>query len=218
MNKLPATLEVGIVFSLLIAFTPISHANTILDNLSDTIPGSLTPNNALAQVFTMPSYSGDLSQLELKLDPQFVASESVNVYLDTTTSGAPTSGLGTLLGTASSSTSGNQVITLSLSSQPLLSAGISYAIVIKQETGQVFWDYTTAGGSGGDGTLGGIYSSLTSGSSWSSADSGDFVLMDLEVTPVPEVPMTGAFMGFCALAIAVGHRLRRKSGSFFQVD
>ena len=34
--------------------------------------------------------------------------------------------------------------------------------------------------------------------------------MMFELQTVPQVPMTGAFMGFGVLAIAVGHALRRK--------
>ena len=39
------------------------------------------------------------------------------------------------------------------------------------------------------------------------------MIMDLEVTSVPESSITGGFMGFGALAIAVGQRLLRKKVS-----
>jgi hypothetical protein len=96
MKDFPATLRVGIECFLFAAFISVSQAGIIWDNSSDTTGGSITPNSGLAQTFTMPSYSGDLSQLKLNLD--FNTAGSVKVYLDTTTSGAPTTGTGTSLG------------------------------------------------------------------------------------------------------------------------
>ncbi len=209
----------GIVFSALIVSTSISRAAVIVDNLSYGGNGSEYSGSvsSYAQVFTMPGgppAPAYLDKLEVNLTLD-VQPGNVNFYLYTTTSGGVPTGSGTLLGTSPTLSSGpNQNVMISLVNSPSLSSGTSYAIVMTENAGVVAWDATSTSGAGsGTGTLpsgGGIYT--YNGTAWTSAYSGYSFQMDVEtgMTPVPEVPTTGAFMGFGALTIAVGHSLRRK--------
>jgi hypothetical protein len=123
---------------------------------------------------------------------------------------APTT-LAAVLGSVTTTSAGNPVtIAVNLTSNPLFTAGGSYAIALAYPatpSASLSWDYTTTAGSGGTGSLGGLYYSFNSGSTWT-AYGGGALQMNLQTTPVPEVPMTGMVMGFGALAIALGRKLR----------
>jgi len=194
-------LGVGAAFLALCAFNPVSRADVIVNNLPGngfTSAGSSGQGTlSLGEVFT-PGSDESLSSVTLSLN--FSASDSASVYLYDTSSGAPT-GTGTLLGSVSQSSS----IINGLNNA--LTGGTAYAIVLGPENspGNMSWNNTTTTGSGGTGSLGGAYS--FDGVNWNQNTGINF---QMEVSAVPEVPMTGVVMGFGALAIAVGGTLRRK--------
>ena len=202
---------VGAVLLALCAFTPVSRADVIVDNtgaVSQFVSGS-----SFAQVFTMSGTSGNLSSLTLNLDV-VGSGGSAQIDLYNVSAGAPTT-LATALGTVSGTGGGNLVLAnVTLGSNPLLTAGSSYAIVLDypaSPNGSLAWNYESGHASGGDGSLGSIYLSANSGATWGVYGiRADSMQMNLQTTPVPEVPMTGVVMGFGALAIALGHTLRRK--------
>jgi hypothetical protein len=194
----------------LCAFTPVSRADVIVDNtgaVSQFVSGS-----SFAQVFTMSGTSGNLSSLTLNLDV-VGSGGSAQIDLYNVSAGAPTT-LATALGTVSSASTGSSVLAaVSLSSNPLLTAGGTYAVVMEYPStpsGSLAWNYTTGNASGGTGSFGGIYFSTDHGANWNVYSTLNAMQMNLQTTPVPEVPMTGVVMGFGALAIALGHTLRRK--------
>jgi len=201
-------LGLGATVLVFCAFTPVSRADVIVNNMGDARFSNYDSSSAeIAQVFTMSGTSGNLSSLTLSLDSTLGG--TANVYLFTTSSGAPT-GAATILGTVTAGTSGNrQSISVSSLNGVTLTAGSSYAIALAQNS-TVRWDNTLTTGSGGTGSLGAIYTSGNSGATWAFNSGVVFMQMNLQITPVPEVPMTGAVMGFGVLAIAVGGTLRRK--------
>jgi len=198
---------VGAVLLGLCAFTPVSRADVIINNMP---PGETTlapiSGATVGQVFTMssPNGSGTLSSLTLEL--YSTSGGIVNVDLYNAPSGAPT-GSAILLGTVTAGTSGNQAIGVSSLNHYSLAVGTQYAIVLEQ-SGSVSWDFTSSTASLGYGTLGTIYTSVNSGVTWGAYGGSGGMQMNLQTTPVPEVPMTGVVMGFGALAIALGRKLR----------
>ena len=199
--------RVGAVLLVLCAFHQVSRADIIVDNTgydSGSSPGAAQT----AQVFTMGSSDGNISSLTLVFNTMHsTGSEDVQVW-NATSGGPPTSSLYDL---GNISFSGNAAITITIdpSSNPLLlSANGTYAIVIGATgpTG-LQWDYSSNSGTpGGTGQFGGGYLNF---GDWIPTGGNPFV-MNLQTSPVPEVPTTGAVMGFGALAIALGHTLRRK--------
>ena len=220
---LAPSIRAAAVLLALCAFTTVSRAD-VINNLPPGVATAISGNGGglpIAQVFTMSgSDSGTVSSLTLSLD--FVVdnpSETVTVSLFNVSGGVPTSGSGTVLGTfdASSFSSGSpQNITLTLSSNPALSAGASYAIALEVPSGgSVNWNATSTSATGGTATsLGGIYGNTAADGSgtWTATGYSGLVYaqMDLQISSVPEVPLTGTVMGFGAVAIAVGLTLRRK--------
>ena len=198
---------VGVVLMAFCAFTPVSRADVIVDNTGATTFTHLG-GAPVAQVFTMPGYSGDISSLTLELCS--AAGGTANVDLYNVSGGVPT-GSATLLGTVTAGIGDKQVISVSSLNNVTLTAGDSYAIAL-DVSGPVSWDYTQSSAAGGDGTFGSIFT--YDGVNWNTYAGGTLQL-GLQTTPVPEVPMTGAVMGFGALAVALGHTLRRKLSSVF---
>ena len=197
---------VGAVLLALCAFTPVSRADVIVDNTGATTLSTVFggPGHQIAQVFTMSGTSGNISSLALLLDSTTAGTYTLNVDLYATSSGAPT-GLATFLGTVTASTTGDRQLigVSSLTSGVTLTPGTQYAVALEQN-GNLQWDYTSTSG------VGPIYYSLDAGSTWTVYGSPGNMQMNLQTTPVPEVPVTGVVMGFGALAIAVGGTLRRK--------
>jgi hypothetical protein len=195
----------GAVLMALCAFAPVSRASVIVDNTADTVAGNAyTTSFSQALVFTMPNYSGTISSLMLELAAGTSGTENVEIY--SVSFGVPT-GSGTLIGTVSSGLTG--LISVSLTSSPILSASTSYAIALMQSANGAAWEYTTTSANpGGDpnASVGSLY--YYSGA-WN-VESGQYTEMKLQTTPVPEVPVTGVVMGFGALAIALGRTLRGK--------
>jgi hypothetical protein len=198
---------VGAVLLALCAFTPASHADVIINNTGDALAGyAFQSFDPLAQVFTMSSASGTITSLTVDLRVYSAGSASIDLY--STTLGVPNTLISTLGTVSPASTGGVVPVTLSLSSNPLLTLGTSYAIVLETPTsGQIGLDTTATSSSGGDvpTTLGSLY---YNNGTWTSI--GNYWQMNLQTTPVPEVPITGVVMGFGVLAIALGHTLRRK--------
>ena len=194
---------VGVALLALLAFTSILRADVVtLNNTGGSSDGSTigTSGGWIAEQF-QTGVGGDLTGLALQLN--FTAASSANVYI--------TSDLSTftLVGTVSSGTVGNnQIISLSLLTNPYLAAGTSYLIALEPSNASVAWDYTRNSASGGDGVFQGNVYSQNSGVNWNGYDQGAYMQMNLTV--VPEVPKTGMVMGFGALAIAMGETLRRK--------
>ena len=196
---------VGTLILAFCSFVPLSRASVIVDNTGGT--SSVFPTFPLAQVFTMPSdTSGNVSALTLVLGS--FTSGSAEVYIYATAGGSPANpyGAGQDLYDLGSVTAGSGVVTISDTSA-LLSSSSTYAIVM-QPAGSSTWDYTTSSGNSGSGSLGGFF--YFSGGIWNQNPSGNYLQMDLEVSPVPEMPITGVVIGFGALAIGMGHALRRK--------
>lgn len=202
----------GVALLFLFTYVPLSRAEVIINNTGDSLGSYVlkTGNPPLAQVFTMSGTSGNLSSLTVEL--RVYGAGSVNIDLYSAASGGAPISLLSALGTVSSATIGDQSFTLSLQNNPLLTAGGTYAIVLETPTsGQFGWQATATSASGGTGTLGDNY--YYSGGSWSVASAGYYWQMNLQTTPIPEVPITGAVMGFGALALAVGRTLHRKHRS-----
>jgi hypothetical protein len=204
--NLASRCSVGAVLLAFCAFAPVSRADVIVDNTSATTLTTIfgSTGQQVAQVFTMSGTSGNISSLALLLDSTTAGTYTLNVDLYATSSGAPT-GLATFLGTVTASTTGDrQLISVSsLTSGVTLTPGTQYAVALEQN-GVLQWDYTATSG------VGPIYYSLNAGSSWTAYGASGNMQMNLQTTPVPEVPVTGVVMGFGALAIALGHTLRRK--------
>jgi hypothetical protein len=203
----------GVALLAFCAFIPVSRAEVIINNLTYTADGQINfSTDPIGQVFTMSGTSGDkISSLTLAL--HFYSAGSANIELYNTSAGVPT-GAGILLGTASSASVGNYNIALSLINTPQLNANTTYAIVLDTPTSGAIGiavenGSTSPSDSGGTGTLGGIYHH--NNGSWTEDTADDFYdYWRMNLTAVPEVPMTGAVMGFGILALAVGGTLRRK--------
>ena len=197
----------GAILLGLCAFTPVSRAAVIVNNTGN--PSTTLSGATVAQVFTMSGTSGNLSSLALTLDINSAGTAAVDLF-NVDGGGAPTT-LAAVLGSVTTTSAGNPVtVAVNLTSNPLFTAGGSYAIALAYPaipSASLSWDYTTTAGSGGTGSLGGLYYSFNSGSTWT-AYGGGALQMNLQTTPVPEVPMTGVVMGFGALAIALGRKLR----------
>jgi hypothetical protein len=197
---------VGAIVLTLCAFTPVSRADVVINNLGDSIAAhELNSGDPLAQVFTITASSaGDLSTLTLQL--YSTAGGTANVYLYNTSSDVPTGSAIATLGSVTAGTSGSQQVAVDAGGGSVnpynLTAG-TYAIVLG--TGSLAWDstITTASGSGS------LPSDMLyyNGTSWLSQDTAFGQML---LSTVPEVPMTGMVMGFGGLAIALGHTLRRK--------
>jgi hypothetical protein len=196
---------VGAVLLALCAFTPVSRADVIVDNTgaatATTVFGGT--GDQIAQVFTMSGTSGNISSLTLLLDSTTAGTHTLNVDLYNVSSGVPT-GLATFLGTVTANTTGDRrfISVSSLASGVTLTPGTQYAVALEQN-GVLQWDYTSTSG------VGPIYYTIGAGP-WTAYGSSGNMQMNLQTTPVPEVPVTGVVMGFGALAIAVGGTLRRK--------
>lgn len=114
------------------------------------------------------------------------------------------------LGTLAVGTGGVQLLTLSGASLTTenLAANTVYGIQITGTT-SIGWDWTSSSA-----TANGSSGSIT-GFAWGNS-SGNYSqgvgYTELAVSVVPEVPMTGMFMGLGALVVVVGHTLRRKGG------
>ena len=200
----------GAVMLALFAFIPVSQAQDVIVNNTGASVLSVS-GTPFAQVFTMSGTSGTISSLTLELNSTGGGTATVSLY--SVSSGTPTSLLYNL-GTVTAGTSGNnQLIAVSSLNNVSLSAGTQYAIAMQYpSSGSIGWDAVTSTASGGDApSLGGQY--LEIGSVWFLYNQNNSFQMDLQTTPVPEVPVTGAVMGFGALAIALGHTLRRKLGA-----
>jgi hypothetical protein len=190
----------GAVLLALCAFAPISRADVIIDNTGQTTLGFVVTSFPQAQVFTMSGTSGNISSLTLLLNAGSAGTANVDLY--SVSGSAPNSFISTI-GTIDSAASGS--VAVSLSGNPLLSSSTSYAVVLEPGNGSS-WNYTTTSANAGDGSVGSLY--YFNGGTWN-VEIGQYVQMNLQTTPVPEIPITGAVMGFGALAIAFGRTLRR---------
>ncbi|HEY5041760.1 MAG TPA: hypothetical protein VIK53_07125 [Verrucomicrobiae bacterium] len=185
----------------LCVFTSVSYADIVVDNTGDTHDATGSSGVTFAQVFTMGT-AGNISSLTLSLS----GSASSEVYVYSATSGSSPSsaynGLGNALYDLGNVSASSPTIT---GLNDSLSAGGTYAIVLALSGSQ--WNLTTSSSIVTDNgsSIGGLY--YDNAGTWSGLG-GDFAQMNLAA--VPEVPMTGAVMGFGVLAIAVGATLRRK--------
>jgi len=198
---------VGAVVLALWAFAPVSSdaLETIVNNTGSSSASYLA--NPFAQVFTMSGTSGNINNLTLELNVITTGSAEVDLY--SVSSGAPGSLLQNLGNVTAVITGNSQSIAVGSVNQYLLAAGTQYAIVLQNpSSGLIGWDNTSSAVSGGTGTLGLAY--FNNAGNWSTVPDNNYFQMNLMTTPVPEVSMTGAVMGFGALAIALGHTLRRK--------
>jgi len=185
----------------LCAFTPVSRADVAVNNEGYSSGGGLNGANELAQEFTMSGTGGSLSSLTLDLLITGGSGTAAVSVFNVNGSGVPTTLLA-IVGTINVASSGDNAV--SLISYPLLTGSASYAIVLQPSAAATAWEYTATAGSGGSGSLGGAY--FYSGAWYQFG--GNYLQMSLSTTPVPEVPMTGLVMGFGALAIALGRKLR----------
>jgi len=195
--------DVGAVVLALCALTPVSRAGVIINNTGSNFSffhGADPGGDPLAQVFTMSGTSFD--SLILQLQSTAGGSASVDLY-NVNGSDVPTTLL-QHLGTVTTGTSGDgQLLSVGSFSVSGLTSGNQYAIVLQVPTsGSLAWDVIDSAGS-----LPAPVQYNSGG--WISAP-GNYFQMDLELTAVPEVPMTGAVIGFGALAIGLGHTVRRK--------
>lgn len=202
---------VGAVVVALCAFTPVSRADVIVDNLPDAGGAGTFPTltaygqglGYLAEVFTMSSANGDLGSVTLNLN--FYGADSATVYIyNTSVSGAPTTPLDTIGTVTSSGAIANDHVTISGLN---IALNGTYAIVLGPDngSGDMTWNGAAAGYVG-SGSQGGAF--FYGGASWNQYGGGMNFQMNLQTTPVPEVPVTGVVMGFGALAIALGRKLR----------
>jgi hypothetical protein len=183
-----------------LACASTSHAAVILNNQTDTPVGPLA--GGAAQEFVMTTVSGTLTSITLSLSGAGIG--NVFVYDTTGAGGSPGSSLYSL-GTISAGSS-----TIS-GLNDLLAGGVTYAIVLNANATALAWSYTSdstvvaTGGASLPATRFYTGSGPTFGGPF-----GDYGQMSISVTPVPEVPITGAVMGFGVLAVAMGTTLRRK--------
>jgi hypothetical protein len=195
----------GAVLLALCAFATVSRADVVVNNTGGN--SSYSGGVALGEVFTMSGTSGDLASLVLQLFSS--AGGVAEVDLFSISSGAPSSELYDL-GNVTVGAGNNQLVSVtSLPNNVLLNANTTYAIVLEApSSGSLAWDGISGTASGGTGpALGGEY--YESGAVWFSSNPNASFQMNLQTTtPVPEVPMTGVVMGFGALAIALGRKLR----------
>ena len=199
-------LGVGAALLALCAFTTVARAdliNTLTASTTTQVSG--TP---FAQVFTMVGSDGNISSLILELSS--VVGGTANVDLYDVSAGAPGSLLQILGSVTAAAVGDNQQITINPLNSYTLIQNTQYAIVLQNPTsGSIAWDDVAGTASGGAApALGGEY--YYNGSAWNTWNAGRSFQLDLQTTPVPEVPMTGMVMGFGALAIAIGRNLRRK--------
>jgi|SRR5208282_5870325 len=214
MYILASRCGVGAVFLALCAFTPASRADvTVINNSGDTSDGGSVVaadgggGTAWAQTFLSGS-SGQISSLTLTLAASSGSME-VDLYA-VADSGSGPSGTAVDIGSVAAGTGIVTLNNVNVSANPLTS-GDYYAIALQPAgsgSDSISWNATATSASGGSGTLYEIYKNT--GSGWVYSSSTPYLQMDLSVTPVPEVPLTGVVMGFGALAIAVGSSLRRK--------
>ena len=207
--------RMGAVLLVLCAFTPVSRAD-LINNLSKSdgsgtyATASRTDTGIVGeweQVFIMPAASGtfSISSLTLELYSSSTGQGNVELYSVTGSGGSAVFTDQGSIGSVSVVSSGDwQQILVNPGSATLNGNSQEYAVGLTTTSGQISWDFTTVTGSGGGGTLGDQYNEQY--------DYNDnHFQMGLVVTPVPEVPMTGLVIGFGALAIALGHTLRRKT-------
>jgi len=202
--------KAGAVLVVLCAFTTGSRADVIqVDNTANT-PQSFDDATFdwYAQVFTTTTSAGNFSSLTLELNATVGSTAFIDLY---------SSDLTTVdqlhLGIVTASSTGDQQITpVTILNNYSLAPNTSYAIVLESTTsGSIAWDFNSLDNNNvfeGNGSLGGNYNSYQGGPEWDPNYHGSYELGI--TTPVPEVPTTGAVMGFGALAIALGHTLRRK--------
>ena len=199
-------LGIGAALLALFVFTSASHASVVIvNNLSNPLSGVSAPNYGFAQDFSTGTGSGLISSVTLVLNIDTVNSVGVYIYNASADPTGPT-GSGTLLGTITATATGNhQQYTLSGPSLATYSftAGSDYGIVIATSS-SIQWNYDNP--NTGFTGVGAFLDPYWYDSGWH-AGAGAF---GLGVDVVPEVPMTGMFMGIGALAIAAGHTLRRK--------
>jgi hypothetical protein len=210
----------GAVLLVLRAFTTSSHADVAIVNNTGTPDNNLPIiSQQQAQTFT-PSSSATIGSLSLQLNiislSGGTASAVVELYTFTGSgNGDGNNGLSFTdlgqLGTVNATSTGDQQV---LGIVPLngsilsLNANQQYAIgLMIPSSGSIGWDFTSTTGSG-SATVGDTYNYNSSSSTWFDNGPGAYFQLDLE--PVPEIPMTGIVMGFGVLAIAAGHTLRRK--------
>ena len=185
---------VGAVVLALCAFTSASRADAeIVVNTSQTTEGYSTAAVPEAVLFTISS-AANIGSLTLVLS----GSGSSDAYVYNAPSGAIASYGTALYNLGSISASSPTISGLNDS----LSAG-EYAIVLANSGST--WGFTTSSTYSGSATSFGE-SAYWNGTSWV----GQSLYFQMDLEPVPEVPMTGMVMGFGALAIAVGGTLRRK--------
>lgn len=201
-------LAVGAIMLAFFAFTSSSRADveTVVNNLGSS--GTYVSGFPLGQVFTMSSTAGELNSLTLQMYANPPGGAEIDLY--TVSSGQPNSLL-SVLGSITTSVTGNgQNLAVVLTSFPNLTADTQYAIVVQSpSSGLLAWDQVNNTSSGGTGSaLGGQY--YESGGVWYLRSDVNSFQMELQTTPVPEVPATGLVMGIGVLAIAVGNILRRK--------
>jgi hypothetical protein len=202
---------VGAVALALCAFTPASRADV---DLLNNLPGAggagtyttqssyVQGGGSLAQQFKVAS-AANISSVTLSLVVSVADSASVYLYDVTTGSGLPL-GLtgGTLLGSVNQSSFSITGLNVAVNNSD------TYAIILGPDVnGHMSWNATANSGNtvAGATVNGGYYNN---GLGWT-AESGP-VNFQMEITAVPEVPMTGAVMGFGVLAVAVCGGLRRK--------
>jgi hypothetical protein len=190
--------------------------------VNNTVP---TPDfasavNPLAEVFTMSGNAGYISSLTMSMNVS-TPSASWEVDLYNTSSGAPNVKIAQL-GTITDGTIGTL-------NNVLLAASTQYAIVLQNPGSSLAmqWNYTTSTdpgtGVGANGTVQYGYYTDNDGSTWNRATFTDqesmshFVnyQMELETSPVPEVPFTGLVFGLGAIAIAAGSKIRNNFARFF---
>ena len=184
----------GAVIIGLCAFIQASRADVaIVDNTSQANNGFGTGALPEAVMFTMGNSGANISSLTLVMS----GSGSSEVYVYNAPGGAITAynGAGNALYDLGSISASSPTITIGNPSLYSLSANSEYAIVLADSGSQ--WGFTASPS----------FTGSASTFAWNSM--GIYFQMDL-VSPVPEVPVTGIVMGFGALAIAVGHTLRRK--------
>ena len=171
-----------------------ANATVIIDNTGAATAG--IENNTAAQEFTMQTANGLLSSVTLSL----VAGGSGTVSVYTTSGGAIGAQLYSL-----GAISGGGLQTIS-GGNNLLIGGTVYAIVLQNVVNG--WNFTTAAATVNSGAS--MNTGMFIGPTFAGPIGGDFLQMSLNVSPVPEVPVTGAVMGFGVLAVAIGTHMRRK--------
>ncbi len=140
---------------------PIAYSLTLDQSCEDAFDQyKVTSIYPYAQTFT-PSMSGELASVDVQLFVDSPTTVSIRCEIRTTTDGVPSGTWLTYEGDSQSLTTTPTWYSITLSTKPYLTAGVTYAIVLKWQNADFYWSCigTYPGGDG--------FSTMDGGGTWS---------------------------------------------------